>query len=709
MGQRVKVLQLAVTALLCGTVIAAGCGSNEVIPSGFFPDAGDSGHPTDATGSRKPDSTMLKQGGGCVPPTCAELGANCGAAVTDTKCNGPTIDCSQKPCPTGETCGGGGHPNQCGTGGGSHGDACAAKQTCESQNITCGAAGDGCGGTIQCGTCTLPQTCGGAGNGKQECGCTGLCAQIPNCNGDAGAGGMTTSISGKVYDPNGSYPLYNALVYVPNDPGVLAPFPAGITCDVCGVTAAGNPLVSTNTDVTGSFTLTGLPVGQTIPLVIQLGRWRRQFSFPITNACGPNTIPASASPDGGAGKLTMPHNHNEGDLPRIAIVTGAYDPLECMLLKIGIDQSEFGDPGGPNYISFYYSDGTLGGTPGTPGPGAIYDLATPDQDALFEATGGPGGGPVINNYDITMLECEGYDAPQPMAQQTAIAAYAGAGGRVFTSDFGYEWLYQNPDLQSAASWAVNATEPDGNPAVGLLDGEAENPVGPFFRSWLENLGTVGDAAIGMLASEDYENLRPVFSNTTAVVPPTQQWIHSRDQEGDAAAVVRPIFFTFNTPINVPDGGAASQCGRVAFSDWHAQYNVLSGGTTFPAACPGGALTAQELMLEFLLFDLSACVQPYTPLCTPTTCGAQGIQCGAAGDGCGNPLDCGPCPTGMTCGGGGPGKCGTSSICTPETCVSEMIQCGPAGDGCGNPLNCGNCATGDICGLGGPGICGEPAK
>jgi hypothetical protein len=44
-------------------------------------------------------------------------------------------------------------------------------------------------------------------------------------------------------------------------------------------------------------------------------------------------------------------------------------------------------------------------------------------------------------------------------------------------------------------------------------------------------------------------------------------------------------------------------------------------------------------------------------------------------------------------------------CVPETCVSQGIQCGQAGDGCGNVIDCGNCAAGQICGLGGAGKCG----
>ena len=52
-------------------------------------------------------------GGGCVPTTCAELGDNCG--MVSDGCGG-TLDCGT--CSGGQTCGGGGTPNVCGGGGG---------------------------------------------------------------------------------------------------------------------------------------------------------------------------------------------------------------------------------------------------------------------------------------------------------------------------------------------------------------------------------------------------------------------------------------------------------------------------------------------------------------------------------------------------------------------------------------------------------------
>jgi hypothetical protein len=657
---------------------------------------------------------------GC-PSTCAQLGANCGA-VTDTKCGG-VIQCGT--CDAG-TCGGGGTHNVCGGGSGSP-DGCSP-MTCASQKLTCGQAGDGCGNTLQCGTCSLPQTCGGDPTKPGQCGCTGVCQQVPNC-----PPGTTTTLTGTVYDPAGNHPLYNALVYVPDnpsDPG-LQPFPAGIACDVCGSTAAGNPLVTTFTAPDGTFTLSGVPVGPSIPLVVQLGRWRRQFTENIATSCGANSVPAKT--------LTMPKNHTEGDIPRIGVLTGGFDPMECVLRKMGVQDSEFTDPGGAGHINFYLAaQPTVPPNPFDPfgnvcppnpyGYGAQIDNATPNQSTLF---GTSGGKPTIDQYDLVVLACEGYEE-NVQGNWANLGAYTSAGGRVFMTDFAYDWMAQtkactnknqcgaggncsqgfclnpnnateNPAYTGVATWDT-LQNPQGSPETGTID-LVNNPKGASFEKWLEIVGvsTPGSGTV---------SLNPVFHNSDSVTAPTQRWLYW----GGAT----PIHFTFNTPVGA---ASASQCGRVVFSDWHADTLGFSGnypscpfvlpttapyyshGMTFPGECDNNPMTPQEAILEFMLFDLTACVQPYTPLCTPTTCTAQGIQCGPASDGCGNLLQCGSCGTGQTCGGGGAGKCGTQTSCTPETCASQGIQCGQAGDGCGNVIDCGNCPTGQICGVGGPGKCG----
>src|SRR5580692_7531664 len=105
------------------------------------------------------------------------------------------------------------------------------------------------------------QSCSGTG--------TGGCVQVSCPNGG------TTSISGTVYAPNGTDPLPNVLVYVPNS--AVEPFTPGVACELAGETASGSPLVSTTTRADGTFTLKNMPVRAEIPLVIQAGRWRRQL------------------------------------------------------------------------------------------------------------------------------------------------------------------------------------------------------------------------------------------------------------------------------------------------------------------------------------------------------------------------------------------------------------------------------------------------
>jgi hypothetical protein len=107
----------------------------------------------------------------CTPTTCAAASKNCGT-IPDG-CGG-TLNCGI--CTFPNTCGGSGVPNVC---------SCTPT-TCAAQSKHCGGISDGCGGILNCGTCTGPQTCGGGGT-PNVCGCTGSCAGKA-CGADNGCG-----------------------------------------------------------------------------------------------------------------------------------------------------------------------------------------------------------------------------------------------------------------------------------------------------------------------------------------------------------------------------------------------------------------------------------------------------------------------------------------------------------------------------------------
>ncbi len=77
--------------------------------------------------------------------------------------------------------------------------------------------------------------------------CIGLECQQKTCG-----GGIETTLTGKVFAPDGKLALYNAIVYVPN--AEVKPVTKGASCDKCGA-VTGDPVVSALTDATGKFEL----------------------------------------------------------------------------------------------------------------------------------------------------------------------------------------------------------------------------------------------------------------------------------------------------------------------------------------------------------------------------------------------------------------------------------------------------------------------
>jgi hypothetical protein len=601
----------------------------------------------------------------CTPRTCAQAGAACGA-VGDG-CGG-VLQCGGCAAPAG--CGGGGTPNQCGTPG-------CTPRTCAQAGATCGPVGDGCGGIIQCGTCTAPNICGGGG--------------VPNVCGNAVSGGGSfaqcdagvTTISGTVVagtDPARGFgnpdPVVNAYVYVPS--GQVQPITTGATCDQC---ASSQPaVVAAITGIDGTFVLTNPPVGN-VTVVIQLGKWRRVINVNV-NPCVDNPLTTA--------QTHLPRNRTEGNIPRFAVDTGDVDVLQCVLRKMGIEDSEFtnpnlvnGLPTSPGRVHFYQAQPSSKqgqGNNAAPGAGgAIINSSTPADSSLW------GAQQTLNAYDIILFPCQGGRDDQAAAEQNRVINYANTGGRMFATHFSYTWLYNIAPFSGTAQWQVD--QGSYSSTTGLID--TSFPKGQALSQWLQQVGA--STTPGQIP------VQVVRHDFNSVVAPSQRWMYS--QAPDPAM---PLHYTFNTPVGAP---APSQCGRVVYSDFHVENANTSRNVIFPAECSSTPMTPQEKLLEYMLFDLTSCVQPDVPTCTPKTCAQLGYSCGAQGDGCGGVINCGNCPAGQSCGGGGaPGVCGGG--CLPRTCAQLGYSCGQQGDGCGGVLNCGTCPTGQSCGGGGtPGICG----
>jgi hypothetical protein len=399
---------------------------------------------------------------------------------------------------------------------------------------------------------------------------TGLCLQQVAC-----PSGQTTSVTGTIYTPNGTDPLPNVTVYIPNAP--VDAFTPGVSCPVVGAPPSGSPIVGNITANDGTFTLFNVPVGSNIPLVIQSGRWRRQVTIPSTTACTNTTF-----------STRMPQNQTEGDIPKFAIATGQVDSVECVLLKVGVAQSEFTDPSGPGRINLYS---------GTAMTGAVLDAATPTQASLMENAA------TLNSYDVLMLPCQGTPNGDVVGgalgtqELSNFVGFANAGGRVYSSHYSYVWMYQNPPFNGVANWSVGQNVPNT-----LANGEIPATVDQSFTEGQDLAQWLQLPVIGASTTLGQIGVSTIKHDLNGVIPPTQSWLTLNTALGNDAAPV--MQFVFDTPIP-PVGTTVNQCGRVLFNEYHVEAANTAPGTTFPNECSiSTPMTPQEKLLEYSLFNLT---------------------------------------------------------------------------------------------------------
>jgi hypothetical protein len=390
----------------------------------------------------------------------------------------------------------------------------------------------------------------------------GPCINL-ECQQEACANGETTSVSGIVIAPTPpaygqADPIYNAIVYIPN--ANVDAFPDGVSCEKCGTPASGSPVVITLTNAKGEFKLENAPVGTNIPLVVQIGRWRRQVVIPEIAKCVDTPLPKDLT--------RLPRNKSEGDIPRIAVASSPYDAEECILRKIGIEDAEFTEPSKDGRVHIYQGGGAT--IPGTLPMAELW-----------------GNLDTLKRYDMVLFPCSSVAADDPAAAQN-VFDYANAGGRVFATDLSYPWYESGPDpFPSTAKW-IPWTSTGVDPLPSVVD--QTFPKGQALAEWLQYVGAT--TQIGQI------DLHETFHVVDAVIPPTARWLYST-----SPATVQTL--SFNTPVGVK---AEDQCGRAVYSNFHIANGFTQAGTEYPNECNANPLTPQEKVLEFLLFDLASCVQ-----------------------------------------------------------------------------------------------------
>jgi len=427
----------------------------------------------------------------------------------------------------------------------------------------------------------------------------GRCANNAAAYKDDGAPGCgtceacNTRVSGTVYDPTGAgagtnnLPLPGIRVYQPS--GALKPLPDGVTCDTCSSLDSPAQAI-TVTDATGRFTLNNVSPGAAVPIVVQSGRWRRLVTVNVPAACENNTY--------GAGTFRMPRNRTEGNIPKMAVVTGQLESLACLLRKMGVDATDIGGStgaGDPKRVEIFRFNG-MNTSPAAPAASTLWTAAN------------------ISRFTAVIADCpsEGNNPVPNAADRAAVRSFVDAGGRIFVDHWAGDYLLDSAEFPTTSTWnstfgtgAFPALPARGRVVTGAI------PAQTLLRDWL--------ATPAVNASSDYGTnwirIDEARANARQPVSGVVNWIGGRmsNDWGAGAPPGNPsnpqnysLSYSFDTPFPGGNCGAAGGTGRVIYNGMH--VNPSRGTTgTFPGSCNLGlALAPEEKALEYQLFQLTAC-------------------------------------------------------------------------------------------------------
>ncbi|MBX3223904.1 MAG: hypothetical protein KF795_25550, partial [Labilithrix sp.] len=520
-------------------------------------------------------------------------------------------------------------------------NGCTASHPTADCTVNVGATG------LQPGKCTNVVGCSISGNNQAlvnagqrdiaepRCQNNASAAKVDGAPGCAACGACDTRITGTVYDPSGlqspanpygnNLRLGNIHVFQPAGPlTTLADNPSAgpPACDSCS-SVASPALAFDYSASNGAFTIYNAVPGPGQTLVIQSGRWRRQFSIGNVAACGTTSVT-----DGNA---RMPRNMADGisvKIPKLAFVMGQKETLECLFRRLGVSDSEFVAPTAANWTTtprrfhVYRSTGMQTDTTYNP-PNVSSGLgASSPAASLLWASGGR-----INAYDAVLGSCDASSGAWAGMSSGAgsdlsrVMSYADGGGRLFVDHWAADGLTRN----GQAPWNNTAVIATNAPAAnmnnwGNVPSKARVLNGNARQAALHDFLQANNAMTTFAApyiQVDQPKMEFLVAGTgvTEFIRGLSTWTAPAPDEWAAApAGNHSLSYSFDTPL-----GAGSTCGRVIVNAMHVSQARQPGADTattnkFPGVCagftagnPGPALTAEEKALAYQIFQLTACL------------------------------------------------------------------------------------------------------
>jgi len=373
-------------------------------------------------------------------------------------------------------------------------------------------------------------------------------------------------LTGKVVAPEGTIPISGALVYIATYPP--AAIPDGVYCDKCVHIPDGTPHTTTRAD--GTFELDA-NTGSAY-LVVQKGAFRRVRQLNIIE--GNQQVPLD--------KTTLPSitdKANGDDVPKIAVMLGAWDPIELVLAKMGLKATITKDLLGRAQVL------------GKDAPAfAIYGV-----HGLFETS--PYPNPVtlitdpkeINKYHIVFLPCSGGtnggDTGGPKCTgvynsdgrvKPTLSDFVAKGGRLYVSDWSYEYVRQV--FPGFVTWRGESST-IGSACSGGGGDQAVNGQDSGLQAWLtaqrQTLSSVKDAWTAISSVQERLDI---------------------DADGKPAKIKPKVWVEASGPVTT---SLQHGCGRVLYTTYHTQ----------PTSETNGALEPQALALLYLILEVGVCIDP----------------------------------------------------------------------------------------------------